>query len=353
MTDIRLQPTDAHSVDCGYGYEKKATVIQTRGGDGASNKDKVKGSKLMGLCLQKRACDMDSKYVSEVFAIVSGERDLNVNKTGLPDNCEFIGQWQPTWAMSYSSGEKSTNTTAIYQCKKSCTSEMCASVKLLAMTPSAPPKVIQKANAVGINGNELLNQCTAWHSAKETHTITDAETYTNTNEYTTDSSIESYFKTTLSAEVNVWAEEGFECGFAKASAKESYDVSTSASAGFTNRMHKGSNSLHSRTTKAVMTESALIHAKSGEATILRTTYNSLSYEQTFTAYAQCINEDGDVLETKKISGNWSAKVHAVSGETATYSSADFCSDPDSWNCVMKGDKKTSDRRRLVDRLFGH
>lgn len=360
VTDIRLQPTDASSVNCPAGYEKKSTVILTDG-DSVTNKDNVKGTKLMALCLQKQTCDAfgqeRSKYVSEVGAIVSGEQDLkNLNQTALPDGCEIIGYWHPTWAVSYTSGEKSLNTTAIYQCKSSCMAEMCASVKIIAMQKAGPPTIGTSPNAVGDNGDESLNGCTAWSSSQLTHSISDGETVTNSNEYTTDSSIESYFKTTLSSSVSVWAEAGFDCWGAESKVKTSFDISSSASSGFSSTMDKSEDTLHSKTTSALITESATMHLKPGEVTMLRTRSTMLNYQQKFSAYAQCLNKNGELLETKQISGQFKGRTHSISGRTEMFSASKFCNDPDTWHCVCPTDDNPTDdkqRRRLVDRLFGH
>merc|ERR1711879_261634 len=212
VTDIKLMPTNDDTVECPNLYEKKAVVGQV-GGDGATNRDKTKGSNLMALCVKKQPCAMKVQYVSRVEAIATSE--TNLDAFTLPDGCEMIGTWDPDWAKSHTSGEVGQWTTGLFQCKSSCTSEMCAKVKITAMEPTGIPEINKKANVVGDDATQTADACGARSMDKpldKTLTLTSGEEITNTQTYTLDKSLGHTFSGTLSTSMKSRLKLGSTCG---------------------------------------------------------------------------------------------------------------------------------------------
>lgn len=359
VTDIYLKPTDVDTVDCPYGYETKAVIGQV-GGAGATNRDKMKGSNLMALCVKKQPCAMNVQYVSRVEAIATSE--TNLDAFTLPDNCQMIGTWDPDWAKSYTSGEVGQYTTGLFQCKSSCTSEMCARVKITAMKPTGIPEINKKANVVGDGATQTADACGARSTDEPldvTLTLMSGEEITNTNSYTLDKSLGHTFSGTFSTSVDVSAEAGFSVWGATVKGKADFGLSTSMTSGFSSTTNSGRSTLQSTSKTAIVQETAEVWANPGEQVKVVSTSSSLNYNIQFKAMAQCINENGEVLETKPISGKFSGRAHQISGATGTYASEEFCEGSSKWNCVCCKQTTTgqcihdTQRRRLVDRLFGH
>merc|ERR1712173_531000 len=66
----------------------------------------------------------------------------------------------------------------------------------------------------------------------------------------------------------------------------------------------------------------------------------LRYETEFNAEADCIDADGEVIETKKIKGSFSGRTFKTTGKTMIFTT----------DCVET--KCSCSRRRLMDRLGG-
>lgn len=349
VTDLYLQPTNGDEVTCPSGYEEKLTIVQDAG-DGAENYQEKTGSRKMAFCVQKQACSTGTKYVYEVFALAGGSKELNAAHR---EGCTLVGHWDPTGAVSYTTGQKGTWTTGIYQCKKDCTTEECASVKIMAMKQTGPPKIDKKANAISSKMSGHTIECDYSGPPVPGGVTTSSQDVTmNSKSYTTDTSISNYFKTTLATNVNVWAEEGFNCWGAEGKVKESFDVQASVSSGFSSKMHRDDTNLHSTTKTAQISETATVLVPAGGYSIMKSGSTQLNYQTQFEAYAQCINKNGEVLETKKITGKFSGQAHAISGYTENFADKAFC-DGSEWNCVCDKDENpgTGKQRNLLDRLF--
>merc|ERR1711941_21991 len=206
-------------------------------------------------------------------------------------------------------------------CKSSCTSEMCAKVKITAMEPTGIPEINKKANVVGDDATQTADACGARSMDKpldKTLTLTSGEEITNTQTYTLDKSLGHTFSGTLSTSMEVSAEAGFNVWGAEVKGSTEFRISTSMSSGFSSSTNSGRSELHSTAKTAIVQETAEVWANPGEQVKVVVSSSSLNYNTQFKAMAQCINENGEVLET-------------TAGD-----------------CIHDGQ-----RRRLVDRLFGH
>jgi len=336
------------------GRDKRVGYWNVEGGDGAKA-GQFSSKKGAAFCLEKKPCSTGNRVVTKVEMIAFPEKEPKIIYPD-PENCEKIGQWDPLrFAFSFTSGTYSTWTTIIYQCKADCKKKTCAQVKFVTMEPQGTPSMSSNPDASSIHFNGGIDQCGAINGLKKSQVVQSGDTETSTTSYTLDKEMSRNFKTTIDDTVSVWASSGFNAFGSKIGMCMEHSLEVSTAFGFSKTVDKTTQDLHSSTVTANVKETVTAEVDGGKFLKIVNEGTRLSYSTKFKAVAQCIDADGQVLETQPVTGTFKGTSHIFVGQTLVYEDAKFCNLPLSWNCVVKDWDQA--RRRLLggetgERLLG-
>lgn len=315
VTDVFLAVSDYKEVDCPEGYERKAFWDAQRGdSDNWNAKTDITNEYMSALCVKREPCGFGKSYVSLVEAKTGDQKHIaSTSENG----CKIIGSWNPQYAYSWTSGERAEFTTALYQCKQECPHAQCHSVVMRVLEKTSPEKMEKDSAASGstISFVKDIPNCVGEAELDYSISLGAGETMSDSSSYHLAKSLQNSFSSTLTNSVSLTAEVGFSAWGVDVSTSITGGISTSKTNGFSETTSSDKTEIHSSSQQAEIGDLSTFTLPAGHIAHLEVELTSIRYSTSFVAVSDCLDEYGEVIETRHLEGVFRGRTFKSQGRS--------------------------------------